>query len=465
MLDYLIHLIARLGHWGYLVVGLGAMLESAAFLGVVIPGESLVLVAGFFAARGAFDLDALILIIAVGAAVGDSIGYEMGRAMGRPALIRHGARFGITEERVDKVDGFFGRHGGKAVFLGRFIGFARALVPFLAGASRMRYRVFLPYNALGAGAWAAAITLLGYFLGESWEIAAKWIGRASAILGGGVLLVFLGYLGWKWAVRHELLIRRAWRRTLDRPMLRRLRRRFAPQLAFLRARLSPDSYLGLRLTLSALLLVGAAWLFGGVTEDVVHHDPLTRVDVVIADWLHRHAVPALTAAMRVVTDLHGTAAMTLWVLLTAGMLARRRDWTRLAAFLLTVPTGMLLNVLVKLAVHRTRPHFDHPFLVLKSYSFPSGHTLESTLLYGFLCVWFIATHPRWRARVCAVLIAAGMVILVAFSRVYLGAHYFSDVVGGMAEGVTWLVLCLTTFHTYVDHRREKARGRAIDGPS
>jgi membrane protein DedA with SNARE-associated domain len=150
MLQYLTHLVERTGQWGYLVIFLGAMLESAAFLGLVIPGESLVLVAGFFAAQGLLDLDVLITVVAVGAALGDSIGYEMGRWMGRPALMRYGSRFGLTDARVAKADEFFARHGNKAVFLGRFVGFARALVPFLAGSSQMAYRSFLPYNVLGA---------------------------------------------------------------------------------------------------------------------------------------------------------------------------------------------------------------------------------------------------------------------------------------------------------------------------
>lgn len=122
----------------------------------MVPGETLVLVAGFFAAQGLLDLDALIVVIAIGATLGDSIGYEMGRKMGRPALVWYGSRFGLNEQRVDKADAFFAKHGGKSVFFGRFVGFARALVPFLAGSSQMRYRQFLPYNALGAILWSIA---------------------------------------------------------------------------------------------------------------------------------------------------------------------------------------------------------------------------------------------------------------------------------------------------------------------
>jgi hypothetical protein len=150
--------------------------------------------------------------------------------------------------------------------------------------------------------------LLGYFLGAGWRTAERWIGRASAILGG-IVLFFLA-LAWlyRWAVRCEADIRQAWVRFLQRPRMAALRRRFAPQIAFLHARLSPRSYLGLHLTLGALLLIGASWLFGGIAEDVLTGDPLTIVDVRVADWFHAHATPLLTESMLAITNLHGPIA-------------------------------------------------------------------------------------------------------------------------------------------------------------
>jgi undecaprenyl-diphosphatase len=144
MLEYLVNLVGRLGHLGYLVIFLGAMLESAAFLGLLVPGESLVIVAGFFAAQGLLDIGDLIMLVAIGAIIGDTIGYEMGFRMGRPALERYGRHFGWRKARIRRAEAFFSRHGGKAVLLGRFVGFARAVVPFLAGSARMPYRKFIP---------------------------------------------------------------------------------------------------------------------------------------------------------------------------------------------------------------------------------------------------------------------------------------------------------------------------------
>jgi membrane protein DedA with SNARE-associated domain len=191
ILQYLLDLVARLGTWSYVIIFAAAALECAAFLGLVVPGESVVLASGFFAHQGLLKLDAVMVAVALGATIGDNLGYYLGRRLGREWLVRHGSRFGIGNRRLQQVDVFFQRHGPKAVFFGRFIGFARALVPFVAGTSRMRYRQFLIYNAFGAVLWTIGFVTLGYILGASWQVAEKWIGRTSLILAGVVALVAL----------------------------------------------------------------------------------------------------------------------------------------------------------------------------------------------------------------------------------------------------------------------------------
>lgn len=184
MLHYILDLCARLGHWSYLVIFVAATLECAAFLGVLIPGESLMLAAGFFAQQGLLEPDAVMVVGILGAILGDNIGYRLGCHLGREWLLRHGGRFGLKPERLNRAEVFFARHGDKAVFVGRFLGFARALVPFVAGTSRMPYRQFLVYNAAGAVLWTMGCVLLGYFLGASWHVAERWMGRTSLIVGG-----------------------------------------------------------------------------------------------------------------------------------------------------------------------------------------------------------------------------------------------------------------------------------------
>jgi membrane protein DedA with SNARE-associated domain len=196
VLEFLLAALGHLGEWSYLLIFVGATLESAAFLGLLVPGESLVVFSGFLAAQGVLAAGDLIVVVAAGAILGDSIGYELGRRLGRPWLSRYGRWIGLRAPELERVDSFFARHGGKAVFLGRFLGVLRALAPFVAGASRLRYHQFLPYNILGGILWALSRIALGYCCGASWQAAERGIGMVSAMVGGAVLLAVA--LLWLW---------------------------------------------------------------------------------------------------------------------------------------------------------------------------------------------------------------------------------------------------------------------------
>jgi undecaprenyl-diphosphatase len=191
LVQYLLDLLVRLGDWGYLIIFAAAALECAAFAGLLVPGESLVLASGFFAHRGILQLDAAMAAAGIGAVAGDNIGYYLGARLGREWLLRKGSRFGLRKRRLSQAEDFFQRQGPKAVFFGRFVGFARALVPFVAGASRMPYRKFVVYDALGAILWTVAFVTLGYVLGASWRVAEQWISRSGLILGAVVFLSVL----------------------------------------------------------------------------------------------------------------------------------------------------------------------------------------------------------------------------------------------------------------------------------
>lgn len=204
MLDFLLHLVERIGPWGYLIIFLVVVFECQPVLGLFFPGESLVLVGGFLASRASLDLGALIVVVALAAIIGDSVGFELGRRMGRGWLLRHGARLGIGEPQVERIENFFARHGGKAAFLAHFMHLLRSLGSFTAGAAGMRYRVFLVFNTIGCIVWSAVFTVLGYLLGESWPLVEKWLGRGGVI----ALLAAAGALGFFWLIRRRTRRRR-----------------------------------------------------------------------------------------------------------------------------------------------------------------------------------------------------------------------------------------------------------------
>ena len=196
------------------------------------------------------------------------------------------------------------------------------------------------------------------------------------------------------------------------------------------------------------LLFVAAWLFGSIAEDVVTGDRLTVLDVRLAQWLHLHASTSVTQWMLVVSQLHSTVAMTFYTCIVGILAFRKRQWRRMSTLALCVVGGMLLNVLMKLAFHRTRPHFADPLLTLASYSFPSGHVAASTIFYGLGVVWVFGQTQAVHWRVLAVTAAALAIFLVAFSRMYLGVHYLSDVIAAFAEGVAWIALCLSALAAF-----------------
>jgi membrane-associated phospholipid phosphatase len=236
--------------------------------------------------------------------------------------------------------------------------------------------------------------------------------------------------------------------------------RIAALTAFLKARLSRQGYYGLNLTIGALLLVGATWLFGAIAEDVVTGEPLTFVDVRFSAWLQAHHQRSLIRAMLVITHLHSMAAVSVLTIAFALYLFRRSDRYWVVTLLLTVFGGMLLNVVLKNVFHRARPLFDNPILTFSSYGFPSGHTMAATCFYAVVATFAIRRIRAWPARILVVTLATLMVLLVGFSRIYLGAHYLSDVLGATMEGLAWLAFCLTAVDTIrrVRHGEDPARG-------
>jgi membrane protein DedA with SNARE-associated domain len=181
-----------LGPWTYALVGGLAFLETGAFVGLIAPGETAIVLGGVVAAHGEIDLVAVLLIAWVAAALGDSASFALGARLGRPFIHRHGPRMGLTAPRVGRVEAFYERHGAKAILVGRFVGIIRAVSPFLAGSSGLRFRAFLPWSLLGTALWASAFTLAGYAFSESFSEAAGILTHgafALAVIAALVLLV------------------------------------------------------------------------------------------------------------------------------------------------------------------------------------------------------------------------------------------------------------------------------------
>src|SRR2546429_823248 len=210
------------------------------------------------------------------------------------------------------------------------------------------------------------------------------------------------------------------------------------------ARFARGEYLGLHLTLGLVISLAGLWVFAGVTEDVIHHDPLTQFDVALLDWLHARATATGYAVFNAISLLGSPVMLTILALAVALLLAARREWIVLAGWLAAFAGGGLLDVVLKLVIRRPRPPGAAAFLQHFSWSFPSGHAMASLIGYGMLAyvLTLLRIHRR-SAQIAVVLGAALLIIAIGFSRLYLGVHYFSDVVGGYAAGVLWLSACVS----------------------
>lgn len=173
------HLTSLPAGWVYLTVFLLVFAEDALFIGFLIPGETAAILGGVTAGTGHTDLIAMIALVVVAAVAGDSVGYQVGRRYGVRLLDVRPLR--ERRDRLDRARAFLGRRGGPAVFFARFVAFLRAIMPFLAGTSHMRYRVFLSYNTVGGLVWGASSVLLGYLAGATYQTVAARFGEYAAL--------------------------------------------------------------------------------------------------------------------------------------------------------------------------------------------------------------------------------------------------------------------------------------------
>jgi membrane protein DedA with SNARE-associated domain/membrane-associated phospholipid phosphatase len=430
-----------LGAWTYLLVGFFAFAETGAFVGLVVPGETTMLLGGAVAGQGAIDIYLLIAIAWFAAWVGDTTSFFVGRRLGRDFVLRHGPRVGITQERFEKVEDYFSRHGGKTIFIGRWISLVRALAPFIAGSSGMQYRAFVPFSVLGTGLWASAHILIGYFFSRSVETGAEYAGKGAFLLG--TLIVVVGgtiFLVRRFRVpeNREGAVRWMDDRAATRWLVA-LGRRYRPQLQFLWARVTPGGTFGLEFTtLMATLAVSLFVLVAYIV--VIGREPgPTPGDLTAFDLVEQLEAAWLTTIAKVFSFLGSGGFVWALTALCAVLLAVRRRWAEFGVLL----AGMTLTSVgfheIKDAVDRPRP--EGGLVDTAGSAFPSGHAAHSVLYLWIAVTIVMRLRPGITRKAAVVLAGLALTALVGLSRVYLNVHYLSDVSGGWALGAACFSFC------------------------
>jgi undecaprenyl-diphosphatase len=424
-----------------------AFLETGAFIGLVAPGETTVIVGGLVAGQGQISLMVLIAIVWACAVLGDVTSYTLGRRLGRDFMVRHGGRVKITEERLEQVEAFFEKRGGMTILIGRFIGLVRAIAPFIAGASRMPLRKFLPYDVLGAGLWATTFCLLGYVFWRSFDQLTSWVSRGlfafGLVVATVVAIVFLIRLQRSPELQAKT---KAWiAEQLERPLLR-------PVAPYLRAawhrivrpvarvseaparfvwnRFTPGE-LGLEVTtLLALVAVGSFTFF--LLGSELDERTLLVGDRVAADLAERLYSEPVKDVMVWVTALGSFPVAALILAVTTVWAVTRRRYLEAAV----LPVGFLLTWLAvdvaKAAYDRPRPSGSH--VVTEGMAYPSGHAAYS-VAWVVCAVLLVRAGSSFTARFAAITAAVVLAAVIGLTRVYLRAHYLSDVEGGWGVAV------------------------------
>ena len=434
-----------LGPWTYALVGAMAFLETGAFVGFIAPGEFTVILGGVIAAEGTISIVPLIGLVWICAIAGDSVSFLIGHKVGRQFLLNHGRRLGITEERFAKVEDYFDRHGGKTIVIGRFLGFVRPLAPFIAGTSRMTYGRFLPYSVVGTGLWGTTFCLLGYVFYRSFSKVSKIVGRATLGLGVvAVIIVAVVYARRRLSDPAERARLEAWMnrhratRWIWYWIIRPVARVAWPQIRFLWGRLTPGP-LGLELTSTVAVAVAGAYTFIFFASEL-NGNPrrVFPLDDTAFDLADRTRTDTLVDIAKIVTTAGSLPfVLTLVTIGSIALIIRRRP---LELFALAGGFGLvvLATHVAKAAIDRPRPEGSLVHTLGQAY--PSGHAAYAT---AYVAMAVIAARVLGGVVSRTALVLAGVIVMVAIgaTRIYLRAHYLSDVLGGIGLGLAIFAGC------------------------
>ena len=413
-------------HGAGLLIGLVAFCDALAVVGIVVPALPLLFAVGALVGLGHIDGPYAVICAALGAFTGDAVSFWIGHRWG-PTLRGHWP-FRRYPQLLDRGEKLFRRSGSKGIVVARFVGAVRPFVPAIAGMLRMPLKRYVPASLFAAVAWAAAFLAPGWMLGASYDAVAAVADRVALALGALLAVLALVWAvvlyTWRWFADHaNNLLARALRWTRAHPRLGR----------YAGALIDPNRPESASLLLLATCLFAISWAWFGLLARVLSKsEPLlldTHVHALMSS-LRNPLADRMMAALASIGDavVLGPAALAalLWLLW-------RRRWIAAAHWLAALAFGLALTAGLEAVVDMPRPS-----LAAEGFGFPSIAVTMATITFGFFAV-LIARELPGRRRVWPYLVAGVLITLLGFARLYLGAHWLSDVVGGVLSGAVWLL--------------------------
>ena len=403
-----------------------------------MPGAAILFAAGALIASGALAFWPMCTWAVVGAILGDSVSYWLGRHYRghvhdmwpfrkHPGLLRRG-------------EVFLERHGGKSIFLGRFVGPMRPVIPIVAGMFDMPPSRFYTVNVLSALGWGPAYLLPGMAFGASLALAGAVSGRLALLVGLLVGVAWLLVLAGRYTAEFVSPLVQRWGEALAH--WARTHGRLSWLLGDL---LEPSRKPSRALAAWVFLLIGGAWLFFSMLEDILTLDPLAHTDHAVYNLLQGLRGPLGDRLMVTLSELGGSTVLLAVVITVSLWLIRRRAWRDLGYVVAAVTFGRLVVATLKITLRVARP--VPLYSGFEAYSFPSSHATMSMVVYGIVAV-LCAEELRSRWRPLPIGVAAMLVSGISLSRLYLGAHWLSDVLAGLALGSTWVALVAIARHRH-----------------
>lgn len=431
LVSYLTGLISSVGSLAYLIIGAVSTAESVAFVGLLIPSTAVLGFAGFLAAQGALNPWLLLIVATIGSIMGDCFSFYIGRRGGllfRPENKLFKLRY------LEKGEAFFKKYGDKSVFLAHFISPLRPTIPFVAGLLRMRVRTFFAYDIASALLGCAFYIGLGYFFGHAANEAERTFGKTEWILIGAAIILLAGYFFKRHLVRYgrEII---SGIRLLFGPLVRVFLAHHVRLQKFVESRKRSLFSLTFGFCFSIVILLSITILTKKIT---IIFDPglLGDYDLKIAQWFYRHRSRGLAQVLFVITFLGSTKAVAVITAIISGLLIKYRKHVHIISLWVAMIGAAGMVWFTKHWILRSRP--ETAFYAETGFSFPSGHAMGAEVLYGWIIFYTFVGSNSWSRKMNVLFACSMMMLLMSFTRLYLGVHYLSDVITGFIVGLLWL---------------------------
>ncbi|MEK7213867.1 MAG: bifunctional DedA family/phosphatase PAP2 family protein [Patescibacteria group bacterium] len=388
-------------HGGYATLFIITILEGIPIIGSLVPGHTTVILSGFLSKLGILNLPAVLFLVISGALIGDIIGYFIGKKYGFVFLKRFGKYVFLKDEHIEKAKKIVNNHTGKAIILGRFNPFTRPLAPFIVGASDVHMRSFWFFDIIGVLIWAIGSIAIGYVFGASYHIAALYIGRFTLIaIIIGVLIIW----GYRFINKQFRIF---------------------------------EKY-----ELIALICnIFGLYIFFKTIQDALSDKVfMATLDIWINIFFSSHITSYWLSFMNIISDIFSPSVLSVIALIGIIYFLIKKQWKYATISFLSISGGLIINTFIKNIVMRARP-LD-AWIIETGYSFPSSHTVAVTIFFTLIIYTFSRKIKNLIWREIFITLSILDIILVGFSRIYLGVHWFSDVVAGIALGVFWTTLII-----------------------